>query len=118
MINNTYDVNLYNVPRYLNGSIIPTVSKLFPTSKVTRSFIDEIKPGTKTCLFSINHPNLKKQILWFTLDGTTPTPTNGHRITSQGRLEISADMAIQARFSNQPGVQTEQFRLMMTQLTN
>lgn len=115
---NSYEVNRYNVP---TGNAV--IRRVFENNgmKFVRTIADsELNPNTKTCLVSITeYGHLSNRIsrCWFTLDGSKPTPTNGHRITSRSILELSVDMIRSAKFSNQPGHQSGDFRLMVDQLT-
>lgn len=117
---NAYDVNRDNQP---NGNA-NSIRRIFPkngnkfTRTIDASLIDE---RTKTCLLSINEsPNASSRIhiLWYTFDGSTPSPTNGHRMTSRSILELSAGAVKAAKFSNQPGVQSGQIYLLVDQLTH
>ena len=116
---NSYDVNRYNVP--IGRS---TIRRVFPNNgnKIIRGFeAFELHPGTKTCLISIGeygHLSNKIARVWYTFDGTTPTPTNGHRMTSRSILELSVEMVLDAKFSNQPGHQNGDFSIFLNQLTN
>lgn len=117
---NAYDVNRYNV----KNSGVDSVARVFPKdgNKYTRSFDrSDIDPKTKTCLISITDSlggQVKVETLWFTFDGSTPKPDNGHKMGSKGILELAAETVLQTKFSNQPGQQNAEFRLRLDQLTN
>lgn len=117
---NAYEVNTYNA----KNSGVNGISKIFPKNgnKITRSFTrSEIDPRTKTCMISITEEiggAGRAETVWYTFDGSTPRPNNGHRITSKGRIELSVGAVLAAKFSNQPGQQNGAFRLQLDQLTN
>lgn len=117
---NCYQVNTYNA----KNLGVASISKLFPKNgnKFTRSYTrSEIDSNTKTCILSISDSlgtGATIETVWYTFDGSTPRPNNGHRMTSRAILELSAGAVLAAKFSNQPGQQTNAFRLHMDQLTN
>jgi len=116
---NSYEVNRYNVPVGL-----PRIRKVFPTGgfKYVRT-IDpsDLDSKTKTCLVSISeygHNSNRISRCWYTFDGSTPRPTNGHRMTSRSILQLSVDMIKNIKFSNEPPHQSGDFRLFVDQLTS
>ena len=117
---NAYDVNRNNKPNENADSI----RRIFPKNgnKFTRT-IDAslINDQTKTCLLSINESSnfsSRIQTLWYTFDGSIPSPTNGHKMTSKSRLELSSGAVKAAKFANQPGAQSGEIVLLVDQLTN
>jgi len=114
---NSYDVNRNN-PK---NAGVESRQRNFPKNgnKLVKTFSEYLDPRTRTCLISISDttggpPAI--ETMWYTFDGSKPTPTNGHKMTSRSILELSAGAVETAKFSNQPGIQTSLIVLRMDQL--
>jgi ketosteroid isomerase-like protein len=89
---NSYVVNLYLKPT--DGA---TSQRLSPTATVVATF-SAFEKGTKAVSFDVQSNDV-----FMTIDGSTPTTTNGHKLYAGRAYTLSVEAAREAQFISASG---------------
>lgn len=128
---NVYDVNrqscLVDTER-LGRTNGPRHNRTFPSGGPTflvKEFKNVFSPKTRVCLVQVLSNSLNRAIrqeVRMFIDGTTPTQNmvnagQGHVLKERQNYYLNVDLVSSAKFCNNIAVQSEQIKLVVTELT-